>query len=143
MLLPTVIRTNPFPYSEALHDASLSAFRADCPKSVMIRIYLCFIIVLNLYVSCFLVHKSRSTLSSFTLRESPQRDPEQKKKSTKFDRVIEDFIGKRYGAGEAFYGKRLSDLDDDTYQEMQDLKKPKSYDEKPPRDNAVELPINF
>ena len=44
-----------------------------------------------------------------------QNEPE-KKKSTKFDRVIDDFIGKRYGAGEAFYGKRMSDLDEDTYE---------------------------
>lgn len=44
------------------------------------------------------------------------QDEPEKKKSTKFDRVIDDFIGKRYGAGEAFYGKRMSDLDEETYE---------------------------
>ena len=43
-------------------------------------------------------------------------DEPEKKKSTKFDRAIDDFIGKRYGAGEAFYGKRMSDLDEETYE---------------------------
>jgi len=36
-------------------------------------------------------------------------------KSTKFDRVVNDFVGKRYGAGAAFYGKRESDLSEEEY----------------------------
>jgi hypothetical protein len=36
-------------------------------------------------------------------------------KSTKFDRVVNDFVGKRYGAGAAFYGKRESDLSEEVY----------------------------
>ena len=40
-----------------------------------------------------------------------------KKKSTKFDRVINDFVGKRYGAGNFFYGARESELTEEEYQE--------------------------
>lgn len=36
---------------------------------------------------------------------------------SKFDRALDDFIGKRYGNGEAFYGKRLADMDDEEYLE--------------------------
>jgi len=39
-------------------------------------------------------------------------------KKSKFDRAIDDFMGKRYGKGEAWYGKRMSDLSDDEYDEM-------------------------
>ena len=57
---------------------------------------------------------------------------------SKFDRIIEDFIGKRYGAGEAFYGKRKSDMTDEELantlptkqQELSDLSTPM-------RDNAI------
>lgn len=72
-------------------------------------------------------------------KESPTSDDENKKKSTKFDRVIDDFIGKRYGAGEAFYGKRMSDLDEDAYSEIQNRNKPRSFSNNPPKENAIAI----
>lgn len=68
--------------------------------------------------------------------ESAEND-KRPNKSTKFDRTIDDFIGKRYGAGEAFYGRRVSDLDEAAYAQMREVSKPKRFDDKPPRDNAV------
>lgn len=44
--------------------------------------------------------------------------PNKPEKSTYFDRVIADFIGKRYGAGEGFYGKRLSAMSEEEYAEQ-------------------------
>lgn len=35
---------------------------------------------------------------------------------SRFDRMIDDFVNKRYGGGEAFYGKRLSTLSEEDYQ---------------------------
>ncbi|KAJ1428388.1 hypothetical protein B484DRAFT_449893 [Ochromonadaceae sp. CCMP2298] len=73
-------------------------------------------------------------------KEKPAR-----KKSTKFDRIIDDFVGKKYGAGEAFYGKRTSGLSEDEYDLLraQGGKKNKEtmedYDSKPMRSNAVLL----
>jgi len=32
---------------------------------------------------------------------------------SRFQRSIDDFVGKRYGAGEAFYGRRTSDMSDE------------------------------
>jgi hypothetical protein len=69
--------------------------------------------------------------------ETDDEDSKQPKKSTKLDRVISDFIGKRYGAGEAFYGKRVSDLDEDTYLELRGVDKKKEFAAKPLKDNAV------
>lgn len=40
------------------------------------------------------------------------------KKSTLFDRVVDDFVGKRYGAGEKFYGRRLSKLSEAQYSDL-------------------------
>lgn len=48
-----------------------------------------------------------------------------KRKSTKFDRVLDDFVGKRYGAGEAFYGKRKSELSEDEFQILRRERSPK------------------
>lgn len=36
---------------------------------------------------------------------------------SRFDRLLDDFVNKRYGGGQAFYGKRLSSLSEDEYQE--------------------------
>lgn len=48
-----------------------------------------------------------------------------KKPNTKFDRVLDDFVGKRYGAGEAFYGKRKSALSEDDFQALRQERAPK------------------
>ena len=60
-------------------------------------------------------------------------------KSTKFDRVVSDFVGKRYGAGAAFYGARSSDLSEEEYAEMTGVKKGDKtpVEEKQLRDNAI------
>lgn len=49
----------------------------------------------------------------------------EKKPNTKFDRVLDDFVGKRYGAGEAFYGKRKSGLSEDDFQALRLERQPK------------------
>eukprot|EP01041_Mallomonas_annulata_P000441 gene441-790_t len=57
-------------------------------------------------------------------------------KSTKFDRVVDDFMSKRYGNGEFFYGKRTSDMTEEEYTEK--TGGPKVRDEDAPlRDNAI------
>ena len=38
--------------------------------------------------------------------------------SFKVDRIIDDFIGKKFGAGEKFYGKRTSGLSEDEYNDL-------------------------
>ncbi len=61
---------------------------------------------------------------------SSKRDkepPQQPVKSTKFDRIIADFVGKRYGAGQVFYGRRTSQLSEAEYQqELNKNRKPTS-----------------
>jgi hypothetical protein len=47
-----------------------------------------------------------------------QSSKSRKKASTFFSRVIDDFVGKRYGAGEAFYGKRTSVMSEEGYAEF-------------------------
>lgn len=37
----------------------------------------------------------------------------EKPRQSKFDRTIDDFVGKRYGAGEAWYGKRTAGMSDE------------------------------
>ena len=66
---------------------------------------------------------------------------------SRFDRVLDDFIGKRFGAGEAFYGKRTSTLSDDELDQIRQrnaltTKRPSSLSEycridQPFKDNAV------
>ena len=63
---------------------------------------------------------SPSTILFGTIDENNPPDLPSRKSpsSTKFERLIDDFIGKRFGAGEAFYGKRTSSLSEEEYQEM-------------------------
>lgn len=60
------------------------------------------------------------------------------KKSTKFERGLNDFIGKRYGAGESFYGRRQSRLSEEEYQEARAAIEKPLFDENAEfRKNAV------
>jgi hypothetical protein len=52
------------------------------------------------------------------------KSPE-KPKSSKFDRVIDDFVGKRFGAGEAWYGKQKSTMSDEEASEIENQRRPK------------------
>lgn len=66
------------------------------------------------------------------------------KKSSKFDRILDDFIGKKFGAGEAFYGKRTSTLSDEEYAELTKDEKSKEevaaeYENQPLKNNAILL----
>jgi len=49
-------------------------------------------------------------------------------KSTKFDRVIDDFMSKKYGSGQYFYGPRTSGLSEEEYAELRgvDVNVPKN-----------------
>jgi hypothetical protein len=58
------------------------------------------------------------------------------KKSTKVDRIIDDFMGKRYGNGEFFYGKRTSDLSEEEFVEKTGGSKIPD-DDGPLRENAI------
>jgi hypothetical protein len=57
--------------------------------------------------------------------------------------VIDDFIGKKYGAGEKFYGKRTSGLTEDEYNDLIYQGKPSQddkmieYDREPMKPNAM------
>lgn len=69
-----------------------------------------------------------------------EKSSNKKSSSTKFSRMIDDFIGKRYGSGEAFYGKRTSDLSEEEYSSRQYLASPKAkFENKALRDNAILL----
>jgi len=73
-------------------------------------------------------------------KDDNNNEKKEVKKSTKFDRVVDDFIGKRYGAGEAFYGKRTSQLSEDEYQAMRGdvpVNKEKELMNREFKDNAV------
>lgn len=43
------------------------------------------------------------------------RTPKSKKRRSKFDRIVDDFVQKKYGAGEAFYGRRTADMSDEEF----------------------------
>jgi len=62
-----------------------------------------------------------------------------KPKSTKFDRVLDDFVGKRYGAGEAWYGKKKSGFTDSEFEELRKLKNPEEENGIEFNDNAILL----
>jgi hypothetical protein len=57
--------------------------------------------------------------------------------------VIDDFIGKKYGAGEKFYGKRTSGLTEDEYNDLIYQGRPSQddkmieYDREPMKPNAM------
>jgi hypothetical protein len=83
------------------------------------------------------------TLSSSQDDESPAKSKKgnNSPKDTKVSRIIDDFIGKRFGAGEAFYGKRTSSLTEEEYQSIRGSasSKLKEMESKPFRDNAILL----
>jgi len=59
-------------------------------------------------------------------------------KKSKFDRAVDDFVSKRYGQGEAWYGKRTSDLSDEDYDKLYSSQNPKiEEEEKPLKENAI------
>lgn len=64
-------------------------------------------------------------------------------KSTKFDRVLDDFIGKKYGAGEKWYGEKTSKLSEDEYAALRGLDITVSQEQKesdiPLKENAILL----
>ena len=55
---------------------------------------------------------------------------------SKFDRVVDDFIGKRYGAGEFFYGKQTSKLSNEEYVEIYGTQT-NTPEDVPMRENAI------
>ena len=68
--------------------------------------------------------RSRS-LFRLSADKDDENSQDRKKPNTKFDRVLDDFVGKRYGAGEAFYGKRKSALSEDDFQALRLERQPK------------------
>lgn len=80
--------------------------------------------------------------------DSRRKSRQGPKKPSKFDRIIDDFVGKRFGAGEAFYGKRTSALSDEEYDDfLQDSRRKlpgggfdgDNYDSMALKDNAILL----
>ncbi len=55
---------------------------------------------------------------------------------SKFDRVVDDFVGKRYGAGEFFYGRQTSKLSNEEYAEMYGVQSNEP-ENVPMRENAI------
>lgn len=43
------------------------------------------------------------------------KSPKPKNRRSKFDRIVDDFVQKKYGAGEAFYGRRTQDMSDEEF----------------------------
>jgi hypothetical protein len=68
---------------------------------------------------------------SSILKMSSNDNNNKKIKSTKFDRVIDDFMSKKYGSGQYFYGPRTSGLSEEEYAELRgvDINVPKNNDE--------------
>lgn len=62
-----------------------------------------------------------------------------KPKKSKLDRVVDDFIGKRFGAGDFFYGERVSQLTDEEYIEQYEAVDEEELVERPLKDNAILL----
>lgn len=61
-----------------------------------------------------------------------------KRKDTTFERNLEDFIGKKFGAGEAFYGKRATRLTEEEYAQLRGLRQPFEEEEDLPlKENAI------
>ena len=90
-------------------------------------------------ISSININKSRIRVHHLHAEKDNNKDKNDKK-NTKFDRVVDDFLGKRYGAGEAFYGKRTSSLSEDEYQAMRGdvpVNKEKELLNREFKDNAV------
>lgn len=102
---------------------------------LVVSLVLVFINSFNQYIT----HRNSIRLRHL-FAEKDNKDNNDKKKNTKFDRVVDDFIGKRYGAGEAFYGKRTSGLSEEEYQAMRGdvpVNKEKELSNREFKDNAV------
>ena len=92
------------------------------------------------YNSCRNLHRCESNNGNVV--DGNEGDGSEKtSKSSRFDRIVDDFIGKRFGAGEVFYGKKLSSLSDSEYDSLRGsgVDKIKEYSKKPLRSNAVLL----
>lgn len=81
---------------------------------------------------------TRTSISSTTKRSAEEKKPTKPKKS-KFDRVVDDFIGKRFGAGDYFYGERISQLTDEEYVNQYEAVDEEEKVERPLRENAILL----
>ncbi len=89
---------------------------------MLILIVLCLIGVINSYITPWTAGHIIRGKSLFAEPEEPKDD---KKQNTRFARGLDDFVGKRYGAGEAFYGKRKSEMSEEDFQAMRLLRAPK------------------
>lgn len=72
-----------------------------------------------------LLYRTLQHRSSHVSMSSPNSNNQEKPKSSKFDRAIDDFVGKRYGAGEKWYGKMTSQLSDQEVIDMENKRLPK------------------
>ena len=84
-----------------------------------------------------IIHPLRLRQISLTRKHAKNdgKNPPPAAKS-KFDRVVDDFIGKRYGAGEFFYGKQTSKLSNEEYVEIYGAQTNEPEDV-PMRENAI------
>ena len=110
----------------------------------MWRSWIIGFIFMSNYVTCFIrTFPSRgdaTTIISTTQRcaQDNNKKPLKPKKS-KLDRVVDDFIGKRFGAGDFFYGERVSQLTDEEYIEQYEAVDEEELVERPLKDNAILL----
>eukprot|EP00638_Chattonella_subsalsa_P008087 CAMPEP_0117755738 /NCGR_PEP_ID=MMETSP0947-20121206/13631_1 /TAXON_ID=44440 /ORGANISM="Chattonella subsalsa, Strain CCMP2191" /LENGTH=348 /DNA_ID=CAMNT_0005575131 /DNA_START=254 /DNA_END=1300 /DNA_ORIENTATION=- len=78
-----------------------------------------------------------------TLSEVEQRRRQRLKKkmarnkSTQGDRVLDDFIGKRMGKGYVFYGERTAEIDDETFNTLNEPTAEMALAEMPLKPNAI------
>jgi len=80
--------------------------------------------------------RQRATVCRAAPSDNKGKKPPSK---SKFDRVVDDFIGKRYGAGEFFYGQQTSKLSDEDYEAKYGPATDNTDDDAPLRDNAILL----
>jgi hypothetical protein len=83
--------------------------------------------------------RTATTTSSTTKRHAQDKKQTKPPKKSKFDRVVDDFIGKRYGAGETFYGQRTSEMSDEEYINKYEAVDEEDNVERPLRENAILL----
>ena len=102
--------------------------------------FLLFIILSNLNAFQKPTNYISVSKNLYRITMNTGNDPSpQKPKSTKFERTLNDFIGKRYGAGESFYGKAQAKLSEEEYSKTKSGQK-RVYDPNAPmRDEAILL----
>ena len=106
-------------------------------ESVALRLCLWVFCIINVCsFTAFQYNKHLISMKISSNNDNPNNN-NNKVKSTKFDRIIDDFIGKKYGSGQYFYGPRTSGLSEEEYAKLRgvDINASKKKDDNENDDN--------